>query len=63
MPEEKKIIALLKSSVLIQGTMALAGFGAIVYLAIAGRPIPEILAALVGSMIGFYFGTKNKQGG
>lgn len=58
-----KFIELLKSSVLIQGTMALAGFGAIVYLAIIGRPIPEILAALVGSMIGFYFGTKNKQQG
>ena len=58
-----KMILLLKSSVLIQGTMALAGFGAIVYLAIVGRPIPEILAALVGSMIGFYFGTKNRQSG
>jgi len=56
-----KMVDLLKSSVLIQGTMALAGFGAIVYLAIGGEPIPEILAALVGTMIGFYFGTKNRQ--
>lgn len=60
MPTTTKFLALLKSSVLIQGTMALAGFAAIVYLSIAGRPIPEILAALVGSMIGFYFGTKNR---
>lgn len=60
---QNKMIELFRSSVLIQGTMALAGFGAIVYLAIVGRPIPEILAALVGSMIGFYFGTKKMQGG
>ena len=58
-----RFVELLKSSVLIQGTMALVGFGAIVYLAIVGEPIPEILAALVGSMIGFYFGTKNRQQG
>jgi len=58
-----KIIDLWKSSTLIQGTMALAGFGVICYLAVAGRPIPEILAALVGTIVGYYFGTKNKQQG
>ncbi len=58
-----KLIDLFKTSALIQGLMALAGFGVICYLAIIGRPIPEILAALVGTIVGFYFGTKTKQSG
>ena len=50
-----------RSSALIQGIMALTGFGTICYLAIEGRPIPEILAALLGTIIGYYFGTKTTQ--
>ncbi len=50
-----------RSSALIQGTMALTGFFTICYLCIVGRPVPEILAALVGSIIGYYFGTKTTQ--
>ena len=61
MPMRDKLIDLFKTSALIQGAMALAGFGVICYLAIMGRPIPEILAALVGTIVGFYFGTKTKQ--
>ncbi len=56
-----KLIDLWKTSSLIQGVMALAGFGVICYLAIIGRPIPEILAALVGTIVGYYFGTKRRQ--
>jgi len=56
-----KLIDLFKTSARIQGAMALAGFGVICYLAVAGRPIPEILAALVGTIVGFYFGTKSKM--
>jgi len=52
------ILDLWKSSTLIQGAMALMGFGTICYLEIAGRSSSQILAALVGSIIGFYFGTK-----
>jgi len=40
--------------------MALTGFFTICYLALVGRPIPEILAGLVGSIIGYYFGTKER---
>ncbi|MBA7659010.1 hypothetical protein ES703_66973 [subsurface metagenome] len=61
MPIRDKLIDLFKTSALIQGVMALAGFGVICYLAIIGRPIPEILAALVGTIVGYYFGTKTKQ--
>jgi len=56
-----KLVDLFKSSALIQGAMALAGFGVICYLAATGRPIPEILAALVGSIVGYYFVTKTAQ--
>ena len=56
-----KLIDLFKTSALIQGAMALAGFGVICYLAIVGRPIPELLAALVGTIVGYYFGTKVTQ--
>jgi len=41
--------------------MALAGFGVICYLAVVGRPVPEILAAIVGTIVGYYFGTKTTQ--
>lgn len=61
MPMRDKLIDLFKTSALIQGVMALAGFGVICYLAIIGRPIPEILAALVGTIVGYYFGTKKRQ--
>ena len=50
-----------RSSALIQGIMALTGFGTICYLSLVGRPIPEIIAALVGTIIGYYFGTKTTQ--
>jgi len=54
-----KFVDLFKSSAIIQGTMALLATGAIVYLAVTDRPIPEILAAFVGTIVGYYFGTKH----
>jgi len=56
-----KFYELWKSSAIIQGTMALTGFGVICYLSVVGRPIPEILAAIVGTIVGYYFGTKTTQ--
>lgn len=50
-----------RSSALIQGIMALTGFFTICYLEIAGRNSNPILAGFVGSMIGYYFGTKTTQ--
>lgn len=49
-----------RSSALIQGAMALMGFGTICYLEIVGRSGSQILAALVGTIIGYYFGTKER---
>ncbi len=56
-----KLIDLWKSSALIQGLLALMFGGTICYLAIQGKPAPEVLFALVGTIIGYYFGTKTKQ--
>ena len=50
-----------RSSALIQGIMALTGFGTICYLEIVSHAPSQVLAGLVGSMIGFYFGTKISQ--
>ncbi|MBA7615763.1 hypothetical protein ES703_23049 [subsurface metagenome] len=49
-----------RSSALIQGVLALMFGGTICYLAIQGREAPEVLFALVGTIIGYYFGTKER---
>jgi len=55
-----KFADLWKSSALIQGVLALATTGAVIYLAIVDKPIPDILIGIVMTCIGFYFGTKNR---
>ncbi len=54
------LLDLWRSSALIQGIMALSAMGAIIYLAIAGRPIPDVLIGAVMAIIGYYFGTKER---
>jgi len=55
-----KFIDLFQSSALIQGTMALACTGAVIYLSIVGHDVPEVLVGIVMAIIGFYFGAKNR---
>lgn len=57
-PMATRLVQRWRSSDIIQGTMALLSLGAIVYLAIAGQPIPDVLVGVVMAIIGFYFGTK-----
>ena len=54
-------ISLLRESVIISGTLALALVGGVIYLAVTGEPIPEILAALAGAATGYFFGTGKPQ--
>lgn len=61
MPMRDKLIDLWKSSTIIQGALALMFGGTICYLAISGREAPEVLFALVGIIIGYYFRTKTNQ--
>lgn len=48
-------------SIIISGVLALAIWGAIIYLAIAQVPVPEILYFGGASVIGFFFGSKVGQ--
>lgn len=45
-------------STIISGTLAIAIWSAIIYLAIVGQTIPEILYFGGASVIGFFFGSK-----
>jgi len=49
---------LLKESVILQGILAISFAGAVLYLAVTGQPIPEILSNVLALIIGFYFGSK-----
>lgn len=40
--------------------MALVCTGAVVYLAITGKPVPEVLVGIVMATVGFYFGAKRR---
>ena len=53
-----KFLDLLKSSVIVQATMALACLGAIIYLSVTGQSIPEVLTGGFMAILGYYFGSK-----
>jgi len=50
---------LLKQSVIIQGILAVGFCSAVVYLAITGQPIPDILVNVTMLIVGFFFGAKS----
>lgn len=50
-----KLFELLKDGTLIQGTIALACVGAIIYLAVTGQEVPEVLVSVASAIIGYYF--------
>ena len=54
------LAGLWRSSALIQGILAVMFGATICCLAIQGKPAPEVLFALVGTIIGYYFGTKER---
>lgn len=55
-----KFWELLRESVIISGVLALALIGGVIYLAVTAQPIPEILAALAGTAVGYFMGGKAK---
>lgn len=54
------LLNLWRSSALIQGLLALMFGATICYMAASSREIPGILLGLLGTIIGYYFGTKER---
>lgn len=52
---------LIKSSVVVQGTMALMILGTLCYQAMQGIPVSDVLVGFGGTILGYYFGTKAQQ--
>lgn len=53
-----QFLRLLEQSVIVSGLLAAGVSGAVIYLAIVGRPIPDLLANSMLIIIGFFFGGK-----
>lgn len=51
---------LMEESVIVQGLLALATTGAVIYLSVIGHPIPDELAMGWLATIGFFFGSKGE---
>lgn len=49
---------LLEQSTIISGLIALTIVGAVVYLAVSGQPVPDLLGQALLIVISFFFGTK-----
>ena len=55
-----KFLDLWKSSALVQGLMALIVTVTICYMEATGAEASPVLVALVATIVGFYFGAKNR---
>ena len=56
-----KFWELVKSSVIVQGTVTLTLVATTCYLYATGQEVPESLLSLDGLVIGFFFGSKTQQ--
>lgn len=52
---------LLKESVILQATLTVLIWAAVVYLSVTGQEIPSLLETAAGLILGFYFGAKQAQ--
>lgn len=48
-------------SLIVQGILSLLIAGTMIYLAITGKPVPEILSASLTLILGFWFGNEVGQ--
>lgn len=58
---KRTFIDLWYESTIIQGAIALSSVGTVLYLYIVSKPVPDFLLTLIGTIIGFYFGSKVSQ--
>ena len=49
---------LFKESVILQAILTLGIWGAVIYLALADRAIPDVMLGAANLVMGFYFGSK-----
>ena len=57
----KQFWALMRESIITQAVITLILIGVASYLALVGRPIPELISTWGGVAIGFFFGSKFSQ--
>ena len=53
-----KLVELFKESVIMQSLLALMFGGTVCYMYLTQQPVPGELLALLGAIVGFYFGAK-----
>lgn len=56
-----KFIDLLKSSALVQGSIALVVTSGMIYMYVSGKTVPNELLGIVMIILGYYFGVKTQQ--
>jgi len=56
-----KFWELFEQSVIIQGILALAFSGAIIFMYCTGKEVPQELVALVSLILGYFFGAKTSH--
>ena len=54
----EKFWDLLERSIIVQSLVTLASVSAVIYLAIIGQPVPQILTDVTMAIVGFWFGSK-----
>lgn len=54
---------MLKDSIITQSTITIIIVGTTCYMIATERTVPELLAYLTTTVVGFFFGAKSKQGG
>lgn len=57
----ERLWKLFEEGVVVQASLSLGLGGAVIYLVVTGQPVPDLLAALFGTVMGFWFGTKSQQ--
>ena len=58
-----KFWELLEKSVIVSGMIALGVLGAVIYMAVTGQEIPELLGNAALIIVGFFFGAKTTDAG
>lgn len=58
-----RLLGMLEKSIIVSGIIALACVGAVIYLAITGQTIPELLQNVTLIIVGFFFGAKSQNTG